>query len=198
MHETSYKQKPTPEAAPDPHPETQGESEAGRELSPLEKLVERAMAGDASVLPELREALADHPAVWEHYGNLGLHAENAWIQKIAGQNLCLAEGLRERLKPLREELVGKEPTFLEELLVRRVSLSFLQMEYYELALATLPPEAPAMHLKFLEQHRDAAHKRHLQALKSFTETQKLLAESPHIIPLPSRKPNPPRQRKPAI
>jgi hypothetical protein len=147
------------------------------------------------VLPELREALADHSMVWEHIGNLGQHAETAWIEKIAGENLCLAEGLRNRLKSLKEDLVGQRPTAVEELWAQRVKLSLLQTEYYELALATLPKDAPLGHLKFLEQRRDAAHKRHLQAMKAFTESQKLLAESPHILPMPSSKPTPARKRK---
>jgi hypothetical protein len=157
-------------------------------MEDLQRLVELAESGVTEALPELRRTLAERSEVLEQVANLGHAAEAAWIQKIAGSNAALAASLREQLECLKENLVGKTPTMWEELLARQASLTYLQTEFYETAVATLPLHALAKQKHRLEQRRDAAHKQHILALKSFAETSRLLADSPQAVGPPGKKP----------
>src|SRR5262245_1955874 len=59
----------------------------------LESLVQRAQQGDEGALPELRQALDNHPEFWQRCGDLALQAQTAWVQLISGKDILLRESL---------------------------------------------------------------------------------------------------------
>src|SRR4051794_23214437 len=60
-------------------------------------MLERARQGDETVLPQLREFLDTKPELWRRYGDLALHARQAWIGLIAGTDLALRESIARRV-----------------------------------------------------------------------------------------------------
>ena len=108
-------------------------------LDEIKSVVGRAKKGDATVLPRLRELLAEYPTLWQRYGDLAAQAESAWVNLAAGTDLHLRESLLRQAEALREELAGPAPSPVERLLVERVVACWMQMAYFD-AL-----EAQALH-----------------------------------------------------
>jgi len=151
-----------------------------KEDQALKLLLKRAEMGDRSVLPELREALDNNRAIWQTYGDIAKQAEGALIRLAAGDNLLMAESLQRKLGELKQELVGNCPSPLESLLVARITATWLQSHYYD-ALVAQSSDASEAREKMLLRHQDAAHRRHLTALKTLATVRKLL--TPPISPL---------------
>jgi hypothetical protein len=91
-------------------------SEAGQRAGQAElaRLLQRAEAGDRSVLPQLQRALDSNAALWRVYGDLAAHAEASLAMLAAGPNLLLAESLKRKLAALKAELGGDSPSPLEK------------------------------------------------------------------------------------
>ena len=90
-------------------------SEAGQRAGQAElaRLLQRAEAGDRSVLPQLRQVLDSDDHLWRSYGDLAAHAEASLAMLAAGPNLLLAESLKRKLAELKAELGGESPSPLE-------------------------------------------------------------------------------------
>src|SRR3954469_3651023 len=73
--------------------EGQAATEPADELAELRAVVAKAKAGDAGVLPRLRAILDNNVELVEYYGDLGRHAEAAWLALVGGNNLYLKETL---------------------------------------------------------------------------------------------------------
>ena len=142
-------------------------------LEQLQRLVERAEQGDASVMGELRAALDVNAWVWEDYGDLARQSQAAWLQLIAGSNLLLQESTRRKAEQLRSELAGPGPSPVERLLVERVIACWLQTNYADAAYAQLKGNAPGQHTVALRR-QGAAQQRYLQAMRALVTIRKLL------------------------
>jgi hypothetical protein len=153
-------------------------------------LVGRARQGDVTVLPRLKEFLDAHPQVWQELGDLALHAEEAMIRLVAGDNLFVAECIRRDLATLREELAGPSPSPLERVLVQRIVLCRLQTYKADIDAAALD-QGTSPHGPHAQRRQDAAHKRLLAAVKQLAVVRKLLAPSlpPITLALPPIPPN---------
>jgi hypothetical protein len=150
------------------------------ERDALAGLLKRAEQGDHSVLPELREALDAKAEVWQRYGDLAAQAEASLILLAAGKNLLLAESLQRKLKALKDELGGESSSPLERLLVERTTATWLQVSYFD-GLAAQSAAATEARLKLILKAQDAAHRRHLTAVKTLATVRKLL--KPAISPV---------------
>jgi hypothetical protein len=151
----------------------------------LRELVGRARQGDVTVLPRLKEFLDSHPQVWEELGDLALHAREALVRLVAGDDLLVGECVRRDLAALESELAGPSPSPLERILVQRIVLCRLQVSQADLEAASqdqgLNPHGP-----HAQRRQDAAHKRLLAAVKQLAVVRKLLAPSlpPITLALP--------------
>ena len=154
-------------------------------LERLQRLVERAEQGDASVMGELRAALDVNPWVWERYGDLAKQSQAAWLQLVAGRNLLLLESARRKAEQLRAELAGPAPSPLERLLVERVVACWLQVHYSDASYAQLKGNSPAQHTAAL-QRQNSAQQRYLQAVKALATVRKLLRPAPSPLDLAMR------------
>jgi hypothetical protein len=148
----------------------------------LARLLKRAEQGDRSVLPDLHKALDANAEIWQRYGDLAAQAEASLILLAAGPNLLLAESLQRKLRALKDELGGESPSPLDRLLVERVVMTWLQVNYFDglLAQAKGASEAQA---KLLQRMQDAAHRRHLAAVKTLATVRKLLKPTPSTLEL---------------
>ena len=163
-------------------PSEHRETDPQRARVQLARLLRRAEQGDLSSLPELRQALDSNANLWRHYGDLAAQAEASLILLAAGRNLLLAESLQRKLKALKDELGGESPSHLNRLLIERVTATWLQVSYYDglLAQAKGASEAQA---KMLQRQQDAAHRRHLTAVKTLATVRKLLKPTPSTLEL---------------
>jgi hypothetical protein len=144
-------------------------------------LIQRGEKGDTSVLPQLRTLLHDTPELWQRYGDLAKWAEQAWLRLACGPNLTLKESLELKLLALKDEL-GPSTSPLESLLVQRVVISWLEINYADAYVAQLKEQNAASELMKVGQRlQDRAHGRHLAAIRALAQLRKFL--KPALSPL---------------
>jgi hypothetical protein len=159
---------------------TQADAKGSDHSSELAQLLKRAQAGDVSVLGALRQVLADNPDLWQGYGDLAAQAEAVLIRLAAGRDLLLTEALLRKLAALKQELGGESPTPLERLLIERVTACWLQVNYLDALVAQAQGSSPER-MRMLQGQQDAAHRRHLSAIKTLATVRKLL--TPALSPV---------------
>lgn len=147
-------------------------AEAANEVTDLVgDLLEKAEQGDRSVLPQIREVLAS-AAVTDLLGNLARRVEATVVEKVCGGNLAMLEGLTKMRAEMRADLNGPDPSPLERQLVDRVVLCWLAVHDAELR-AAIPASLAPKHADAWQKRIDAAHKRHLSAIKTLATVRKL-------------------------
>jgi hypothetical protein len=153
----------------------------------LVALLRRAEAGEKEVLPALRHALDQHPEVWQQAGNLALNAERSLIRLAAGESLLLRESLPRQLAHLKEQLAEPDDTPLHGLLIERISLGWLEVNYVDALAAQLRERfgSPAQ-IEAIERRRDHAQRRYLAAVRSLASVRKLLRRGPSPWEIASR------------
>ena len=153
----------------------------------LRSLVEKARAGDETVLPDLRAAMDDHPELWEHFGTLSRHVQGKWIELLGGSDLCIAEALTRKANAMRGELEGEAASPLEKLLIDALITASLEAEYFSLVLAAAGENGSLRQNESLQRRRDASHRRYLMATKTLAEVRKLLPTSSSGNPRVAKK-----------
>jgi hypothetical protein len=149
---------------------TKTEADAKKELAALNELVQRAQGGDASVLPQLKVALDDHPEIWQSFGDMVVQTEAVLINLAAGKNLLLAESLRRQFALQRAELCGDAPTPVERLMVAQVVLATAEVNYQSALMTQCGDDD--VRAKVIERRQDAAQRRHMAAINLLTTIQK--------------------------
>ena len=145
-----------------------------QEQEQLCSLLAQAEQGDPAALPAVRQALDRHPELWQRYGDLALHARQAWVDRAAGANLLMRECIDRKLDALRAELVGPEASPLERLLAEQIVLCWLQSAYADATVAQVPREEALATLKLKMQRQESAQRRLLAATKQLALVRKLL------------------------
>jgi hypothetical protein len=146
-------------------------TELAAKASTLRDLTERAQRGDATALPELREFFTN-PEMVDLTGDLAGLAQRTLVAKLCGNNLLAKEGLTRKMKAMRADLAGPNPTPVERLLVERVVACWLHLSHLEAIYSgqdgmDLPL---AMHY---ERRITLAQKRYLTAIKTLAQVRKL-------------------------
>src|SRR5262245_27971554 len=116
--------------------------------------------------------MMESPRMVEIYGNLALQAEYSVVNAAAGANLVFREGLLSKLKMMRAELAGENPTPIERLLAEHVVACWLQVQETEIRYA----QAKNLTINQGDYHQrkvDRAHKRYLSALNTLAVVRKL-------------------------
>jgi hypothetical protein len=146
----------------------------------LGSILGRALQGDESVVPRLRELIRADPERMLRIcqGDLAWFVEETAIQRMVGKkNLLFAEGMRVKLELLRAELAGPDASPVERLLAERAALCYLDVHDWELRHNGAAMEARDgllwdQHAQY-QKMRDRAHRRYLQALKALAHVRKL-------------------------
>jgi hypothetical protein len=138
----------------------------------IRALLDRAQAGDKTILPKLRELLTIPANVDSCGGDLAKQAQFTLIVKFSGKNLLWKEALIRKLDLLRSELTGPNPTALEKLLVERIVACWLHLHHLEIIYAN--KEDMSLPLgTFYQSCLSAAQKRYLSAIKALAVIRKL-------------------------
>ena len=139
----------------------------------LNLLVQRARKGDETVLPQLREMLDTRPELWQHFGNLAVHAREAWLRVISADDLALRESTARKAEALARELAGPEPSVVEKLLAERAALCWMQLAHAD-ALAAQSLSQSRQHADFWAKRQSGAHRRYLSSLAALVTLRRLL------------------------
>jgi hypothetical protein len=142
----------------------------------LEPLVKRAREGDRDAAKELTRILADDPdrLIRLGRGDLDRFVEEVWVFTSFKDRLRQA-AVRARMKELRAELAGPDPSPLEVLLVDRVVLCWLQSQILEACAG-----APGGFTKeYLARRAEQAHRKYLASIRALASVRKLL--TPRVV-----------------
>ena len=145
-------------------------------LEELNQMLQRAKQGDEAVLPQLRQLLDSRPELWRHFGDLAMHAQEAWLRLIAGPDLVLREATARKAQELRDELGGAHPSAIERLLVDRTVLTWMQLNHAEVSASQAITGSIRMS-DFWLKRQNAAHRRFIMSLAALTTVRRLFPAS---------------------
>jgi hypothetical protein len=130
--------------------------------------------GHKECLPRLRELLAAQPEVFQHVGDLGKQAQQAWADMIAGPDDLLRESLILFAEDMKKDLVGTKASRLEKVAAERIAAAWLEVEYFRTWLVQ-HPEAETTKLGALNRKRyEEADRRLERATTSLANIKRLL------------------------
>lgn len=147
-------------------------------LDHLNAVVAEAKLGNAEVLPELRDLLDEHPEIWRHYGDLSGQVTAKWLDLLAGDDVLIRESVFRQVNELRLDLQEEDASPLETLLVERIVTSWLQVRFFDSAVALATEGVPTTQARFMDQQLHRAQKRHTEAIRALAEIRKLLPVDP--------------------
>ena len=75
---------------------------------------------------------------------------------------------------MKGEIQGDDDSPLETLLVERVVIGWLQVRFFDSAVALATEGVPTTQARFMDQQLHRAQKRHTEAIKAMAEVRKLL------------------------
>jgi hypothetical protein len=148
-------------------------------------IIDRANAGDLHSLRQLQQILDERPEIWQSIGDLAKNAELAMIRLISGKSVLLREAMERSLKALRNNISPADPSPLEKLLVDRIVITWMRVQYIETNSVSLADLSLA-EKKFALQQRESAQKLFDAAVKSLRTVQSKLGQ----LPGPSSSPSP--------
>jgi hypothetical protein len=144
----------------------------------LKAVLERANAGDASALPELKQAFDQHPELILLLGDLAQHVQETLVNLIVGPSLTGREAVVRHAETIREELLATAASPLERLLAQRVVLAWLWSHQADLDVAQRLAQgqgaSPAT--READKRRHHAHLQFLAATRAQAVVQRLLGQ----------------------
>lgn len=137
-----------------------------------QKIMELAQKGDKTAIPALRKLLENSAMVEVLGGDLAQQAELSFVNAAAGGNLAFKEALLCKMRMLRAELAGPNPTPIERLLVERAIACWLQVQDADVRYAQAEDLSPKW-AEYFQRRMNHCHKRYLSALKTLALVRKL-------------------------
>ena len=137
------------------------------------RLLAGANAGDEGALGKLRPIFDAVPALAAELGDLTQLTKNAWIDRITGEQLALAETLRRKARGMRAELAAPADGPLEGLLADRIVVCWLHLPYAESAYATQAGRLDREWADAYQRRIDRSHRRYLQAIRTLAQVRRL-------------------------
>jgi hypothetical protein len=145
----------------------------------LKATMERASKGDATVMPALSAAFAEHPELVEVFGDMGKLAETALLNLATRSSLVAREAVTRQLRELREKLNAVAGSELERLLVTRVTLDWLSLQHAQIDMMNhLERSGTGPSVEAAHRRLDRAHARFLAATKTLASVAKLVRRAP--------------------
>ncbi len=141
----------------------------------IAKIFKRAEQGDEKALAVMREGSDNISSLCNAYGDIGRMAEDSLVN-VFTKNPLVKEALRFKLNALRREILGPDPSPLEDLLARRIAACWLQVNYLETIYA-VNVENNGLSGRWSESMQrsiDRAQRRYLSAIKTLVQVRRLL------------------------
>jgi hypothetical protein len=149
-------------------------------LTELRALSEKAEAGDKEARKELRRLVRESsPEVIAEASGIARRAEWMLIKTISAGKPLMQEALQERMRQMRSEIAGENPTPLEVLLTERVVAGWLLVEVLEGLIAAqyqrdvTEHRVPPAHVIQQSRILESATRRYLAAIRELARVRKL-------------------------
>ncbi|HEX2987438.1 MAG TPA: hypothetical protein VHS06_04625 [Chloroflexota bacterium] len=150
-------------------------AEESVDIDAVKAALTAAQNGDQSALVSLRQSFEVESRLWKTLDKLTARSENTMIELLVGNNKLLAEKMRLGLAALKRELSGPNPTLLEELLVERIVVCWLDVHYADFVSTTcLKVNGTDKQVAFCQKYQNHAQRRYLAAVKSLALVRRLL------------------------
>jgi hypothetical protein len=154
--------------------DTQPQTPTKPTLTPLQATVELVKRGHREMLPRLRELLTAQPEVFRYAGDLGMQAQQAWADMIAGPDHLLRESMILFAEDMKLDLVGPKASRLEKVAAERIVAAWMESEYFRLWLVQ-HPQAEGTKFGALNRKRyDEADRRLERATTALANIKRLL------------------------
>lgn len=141
----------------------------------IKDLVEQASQGKANP-SELEILLQVIPELAEVAGNRARMAEELWLNQITGGNQLLRTAQQDHIERLRIELGGEHPTPLERILIERIVLCHIQVNFAEAFFVGRIGTSTGLNAQGIELHQrwlDRSQARLISAVKALAVVRKL-------------------------
>jgi hypothetical protein len=138
----------------------------------LMDLIDRAQDGDEGALPLLRKVLDEAPRV-ARIIDLARNVERSIIEKISGNDVFTQEALPRNLKAMRKEIAGENPSPLERLLAERITVCWLELQYFQSVYAQNMGKLTITQSDYHQRRIDKAHRRYLSSIKALAQIRKM-------------------------
>lgn len=135
----------------------------------------RANRGDHRAQAALVKYLDSRPELWDRFGEMAGHAENALVEAITGGEWLTTQAIKRRAAKLRRHLSRPSPSPLEELAVRRLVACWVHMQYVESMCSRADGKVEAA--KLWLQRQQQAHRLYAAAEKSLLLVRGLMPPS---------------------
>ena len=136
-------------------------------------LFEQARNGDRSAQLQIHELIRDRK-LQDVLGDLGKQSTEQLFQKSAGGDPVWKAAITEKARIMRDELLGSNPSILEELLVRRIINGWVAVYTLELEQTRRPP-IDRRDREHLDKALSRAERRYTQAIRELARVRKLQA-----------------------
>ena len=167
------------------------EIEPREELEPklarLQALSKEAEGGDKEARKELRRLVRDSsPEVIAEASGIARRAESMLAKTISAGEPLMHEAIQERMRQMRAEIAGEDPTPLEVLLTERVVAGWLLVEVLEGLIAAQyhrdvnAHRVPPGHIIQQSRILESATRRYLAAIRELARVRKLQAGAPPV------------------
>jgi hypothetical protein len=131
----------------------------------------KARAGDEAAQAKVRALILERG--WADWlGDLGRQATRQLIHRAAGGDPVWVAGITEKVNTLRRELLGEDPSALDEVLARRVVNGWIATHALELELTLHPPADPKRR-DYLDRALSRAQKRLTDAARELARVRRL-------------------------
>ena len=138
----------------------------------LMALIDRAQEGDKEALPVLRKVLDEEPRI-ARFVNLARDVERSIVKKISGGDVFTQEALPRNLKAMRKDVAGENPSPLERLLAERITVCWLELQYFEAIYAQNIGKCTMAQGDHHQRRIDKAHRRYLSSIKALAQIRKM-------------------------
>jgi hypothetical protein len=139
----------------------------------LTRALEKAAAGDAQAVGELRKLYDESPAFWRLMGDLARQVEDGILGRFYDK--VIGEAVRRKLTEMREELGHEAAGELERLLIERVVVTWLRVQHAEhMKTANMKEDTPLRTTLALDRLLGTAHRNFLSACKTLAQVRRLL------------------------
>jgi hypothetical protein len=147
-------------------------SELIEDRGKLMALIDRAQDGDEGALPILRKVLDEAPEI-ARIVDLARNVERSIIEKMSGDDVFTQEAIPRNLKAMRKQIAGKDPSPLERLLSERITVCWLELQYFQAIYAQHMGELTITQSDYHQRRLYKAHRRYLSSIKALAQIRKM-------------------------
>ena len=147
-------------------------SELIEDSGKLMALIDRAQDGDKDALPVLRKVLDEAPEL-ARIVDLARNVERSIVERMSGDDVFTQEAIPRNLKAMKREIAGENPSPLERLLAERVTVCWLELQYFEAIYAQNLGKLTITQSEYHQRRLDKAHRRYLSSIKALAQIRKM-------------------------